>query len=547
MNDLISEQERKNVETSLTNEENLDFVKTTIDVMPNHLEFEEFLIGRFSENATKYVRKFRFHRVMKDSAYWSREKREDSPKFDQSLLEDIASKIDYKTLSQARDGEVTFTYLLEFIGLFEKPLLREFEFLVDIINSMTDEDFNVFVTSLPPEKAQLINVYRDCEYGICRCFGVTKAILKSNLIARIPRHFHVLRNLVQIDLEDCLLTEFPEPFTRMPWLKDINLAKNRNLSIVHKDIGNIVSLEKLDLSETAIRRLPFSITFLRQLTNIAVNGVAMEDNDPIVENFLRNINNRIRRVNPGNWSSDSQNVHDSSLQQNVERMVRLLMSDNILIKGKNLKWNDELRDIIINDEHINEKVKRMIIQTCDDSKDTHSILGVSFKDIFPKVYSRIVVHEDSEDPDGKYQNMIRRLSEELNESECKCFTGRITRLINSLNGFYPDIQLYFGVSEDLANIYNVSKLNPLSISKSGEYSAFNHCFVYFNEMIERGYGMEQFKVWGHVIIEEIVESKNDSDFLMNFFNNLSPISEENGIPQYGKIDLSSESIKNILK
>lgn len=545
--DPISQEERKDVNFILTDAENLEFVKTTVDVMPNHEEFEEFVVGKFRESAIRYVRKFRFHRVMKDSAYWAREKREDSPKFEESFLQDILAKINYKVFDEARSGRTTFTYLLEVFGLYGKPLLREFESFVDTINSMTNTDFTNFVNSAPAEAAEFMNFYRDCEYGICRCLSLEKAVLKSNPISRIPRHLNLLVHLTQIDLEDCLLTEFPEPFTRMPWLKNINLARNKNLSIVHKDIGNIRSLVELDLSGTAIRKLPFSITFLQNINNIVLNDVRMEDNDPVVDNFLRNINNRLRKATHRNWSSDSQNVHDSNLQENVERMVKILMSDNLLINGKNLKWDDYLRDIIINNEYLDEKIRSMIIQSCDLDTGTHSVLGVSFRDIFPKVYSRIAINEDVENPDGRYQNMMRRLSEELSESECKCFTGRITRLINSLNGFYPDIKLYFGVSDDLANIYNVSKNNPLSLDKKGSYSPYNHCFVYFNEIVDRGYNFEHFKIWGYTIIMDFVEDKNDSDFLMNFFNNLTPSRVEAGVDNYAKLSLETDPIKSFMK
>ena len=34
-----------------------------------------------------------------------------------------------------------------------------------------------------------------------------------------------------------------------------------------------------------------------------------------------------------------------------------------------------------------------------------------------------------------------RLNEEMIDSECKCFTGRISRLINCLVGFYEDIEI----------------------------------------------------------------------------------------------------------
>ena len=35
---------------------------------------------------------------------------------------------------------------------------------------------------------------------------------------------------------------------------------------------------------------------------------------------------------------------------------------------------------------------------------------------------------------------------------CKCFTGRLSRLINVLNGFYDDIIINIGTNEQIGNI-----------------------------------------------------------------------------------------------
>ena len=48
--------------------------------------------------------------------------------------------------------------------------------------------------------------------------------------------------------------------------------------------------------------------------------------------------------------------------------------------------------------------------------------------------------------------MFKILNEEIKDTICKCFTGRITRLVNVLNGFYDDITIQIGSNEQISNI-----------------------------------------------------------------------------------------------
>ena len=47
---------------------------------------------------------------------------------------------------------------------------------------------------------------------------------------------------------------------------------------------------------------------------------------------------------------------------------------------------------------------------------------------------------------------MKRLDEEMQESECKCFTGRITRLVNVLSGYFEDINITISNSERISAI-----------------------------------------------------------------------------------------------
>ena len=49
----------------------------------------------------------------------------------------------------------------------------------------------------------------------------------------------------------------------------------------------------------------------------------------------------------------------------------------------------------------------------------------------------------------------QRLNEEMQESECKCFTGRISRLVNCLSGYSNKVKIQISESEEIGNIISV--------------------------------------------------------------------------------------------
>ena len=59
--------------------------------------------------------------------------------------------------------------------------------------------------------------------------------------------------------------------------------------------------------------------------------------------------------------------------------------------------------------------------------------------------NRIIKHENSNE-------IMKILEEEMLDTICQCFTGRMTRLVNVLNGYYDDIEIKIGTNEQISNI-----------------------------------------------------------------------------------------------
>jgi len=91
-----------------------------------------------------------------------------------------------------------------------------------------------------------------------------------------------------------------------------------------------------------------------------------------------------------------------------------------------------------------------IITKYIDTNDIHSMLNVIFKELFIAV----VIEMDKLTPDLQIE-IKKRLNEEMQESECKCFTGRISRLVNCLSGYSDKVEIKISENEEISNIISI--------------------------------------------------------------------------------------------
>ena len=75
----------------------------------------------------------------------------------------------------------------------------------------------------------------------------------------------------------------------------------------------------------------------------------------------------------------------------------------------------------------------------------HSELGLTFGEALRYVFSRIESNPNAEGIKGV-------LNQEMSDSLCKCFTGRITRLINCLNALDPLVEINLLSENEMINM-----------------------------------------------------------------------------------------------
>jgi len=177
-----------------------------------------------------------------------------------------------------------------------------------------------------------------------------------------------------------------------------------------------------------------------------VNLISFDySNNPIEyipPNLRRYIDRRL--LNHQNLYNDSQSVHNSSIQESFRKSLNNLLRDNLVIDDSSF---ERLLNEITEDSVLTKKAKEQLIEY-SENKDIHMELQVNFQEVLCYVWNRICNSKDS-------VQIKTILSQEMDDADCKCFTGRITRLVNTLNGFYDDIMIQINSTEQIGNIMEI--------------------------------------------------------------------------------------------
>ena len=132
---------------------------------------------------------------------------------------------------------------------------------------------------------------------------------------------------------------------------------------------------------------------------------------------------------------------------------------------------------------LNQKTKEIITEYID-CNDIHTMLNITFKELF----TAVVIEMESLTPNLQIE-IKQRLNEEMQDSECKCFTGRISRLVNCLSGYSNKVVIQITENEEIGNIISIVMANrgikTIKILKEEVHVALK----------ERGYADEKITEW----------------------------------------------------
>ena len=80
----------------------------------------------------------------------------------------------------------------------------------------------------------------------------------------------------------------------------------------------------------------------------------------------------------------------------------------------------------------------------------------------------------------------------MTDSVCKCFTGRMSRLINCLNGFDPLVNIQIAGNEQIGQVIHAVRVN---LERENKYKLELHKELVREQLIERNYDNAVIEEW----------------------------------------------------
>ena len=110
---------------------------------------------------------------------------------------------------------------------------------------------------------------------------------------------------------------------------------------------------------------------------------------------------------------------------------------------------------------LSPETKKLFNMYCEN-EEIHSELNVTYKDVADRVISWLY-----EQPIPVWNEVIKILESEIAASREKCFTGRLSRLVSSIDGFHPGVRISIATSDQISNriLGVINRSSESSLSK----------------------------------------------------------------------------------
>jgi Leucine-rich repeat (LRR) protein len=313
------------------------------------------------------------------------------------------------------------------------------------------------ITELPKEIGKLVNLrYFRCYY---------------NKITKIPKEIGQFVNLTDFVCSDNQIIEIPKEIGQLINLTTF-MCDHNNIKKIPKEIGQLANLESFHCYNNQITEIPIEIINCRNLNHFYYSNNEIEYIPPQIQRWL------IRQNYVQKIYNDEQSVHNHNIQQCISNSI------NYITKFKPTLNIESLKTHILNNNLLEEQTKQLIFEYCEDTT-VHSVLNITFAELLISVYDFILKH--------KHKNEIFSVfNKEMSDSLCKCFTGRISRLINTLNGFDENIVINISDAEQIGNIFIMIRQK---LESEGKYSDDLFKEIVTKELQERNYDEATIKQW----------------------------------------------------
>ena len=291
-----------------------------------------------------------------------------------------------------------------------------------------------------------------------------------------------LPNLYYFDCSDNKLTSLPNNMN-FPNLQRFYCYDNQ-LTLL-PDNMNFPNLYDFDCSNNQLTSLPVCILNFRNLLSFSYHYNRIELSLQIARFIDRFKNNTFSKIELAVYN-DTQNAHNSTIQLCVRDSI-----NSITTRTDLKKYNiDELHALIIwfqANNLLTEISTQLLFEYIADTT-VHSLLLLTFSEVLWFIIQTII----TDFTDIIQVEIFNVLNQEILDADCKCFTGRMNRIINCLNGFSPLVNINIKDGEQIGNIIILVK-NKLELT--GTYTVGQHKIEVEKELLERNYDIETIKTW----------------------------------------------------
>jgi hypothetical protein len=247
------------------------------------------------------------------------------------------------------------------------------------------------------------------------------------------------------------IKEIPKEIQYLTQLTHLDLYLNQIIEIP-KEIQFLIQLTFLYLVSNKIKELPLEIINLKNLINFSYHNNPIENLlNPIINRFMNQIKNKNKQIY--NIHYDTQNVHSASIQRSLKDSIFNLLKQ---LKGP-YKYN-YLDDLILT-----QQTKEQLIEY-SNCTDIHTQLECTFEELLNAIFYEINSFDLEKQISAK-----KRINEEMLDGLCMCFTGRISRLVNSLSGLSEKVSIKISDNEEISNIIILANKKYKKIGEIKDY------------------------------------------------------------------------------
>lgn len=104
-----------------------------------------------------------------------------------------------------------------------------------------------------------------------------------------------------------------------------------------------------------------------------------------------------------------------------------------------------IKDESVKRLRLNKDAKELLLKYCE-STDIHVELNVTYRQVAERLFGWL-----SRQNIETWNEVIKILNVELVSSKDKCFSGKLSRLISSLDGFHPGVRIAIATSDQVSN------------------------------------------------------------------------------------------------